>query len=113
MNRSQDWLKQAERDFVAAEVNRAAGLHEWAAFAAQQCAEKAVKALVQSLHGAERGHSVGGLLRQLPESLRPESPVMDAAQELDQIRFMSRPDIRTAWPRAAPRSTSARLRAGG
>ena len=47
MNRTIDWLRQAGRDLQVAESSAAAGYHEWAAFAAQQSAEKAVKALVE------------------------------------------------------------------
>ena len=44
-NRSLDWLRQADRDFEHAIDSRHAERHEWACFAAQQAAEKAVKAL--------------------------------------------------------------------
>ncbi|HDL85732.1 MAG TPA: HEPN domain-containing protein, partial [Candidatus Acetothermia bacterium] len=44
-NRALDWLTQAHRDVEQAQDSRAAGRHEWACFAAQQAAEKAVKAL--------------------------------------------------------------------
>ena len=44
-DRSRDWLNQAQRDLEQAEDSRRAGRHEWACFAAQQSAEKAVKAL--------------------------------------------------------------------
>jgi HEPN domain-containing protein len=43
-NRARDWLEQALRDLAQAEDSRKAGRHEWACFAAQQAAEKAVKA---------------------------------------------------------------------
>jgi HEPN domain-containing protein len=65
MNRAADRLRKAERDLGAAEDFAATGHHEWAAFQAQHRAEKAVKALVQSLHGAVRGHSVSEIQRQL------------------------------------------------
>ncbi len=45
VDRSRDWLSQAQRDLEQAEHSRSAGWHEWACFAAQQSAEKAVKAL--------------------------------------------------------------------
>ena len=64
MDRSADWLRQAELDLRAAEDLAATGHHEWAAFAAQQSAEKAVKALVESLHGSVRGHSITAILQQ-------------------------------------------------
>jgi len=44
-NRDRDWLRQAHRDLEQAEDSRRTGHHEWACFAAQQAAEKAVKAL--------------------------------------------------------------------
>lgn len=44
-NRAMDWFRQAERDLEQAEDSRRAERHEWACFAAQQAAEKAVKAL--------------------------------------------------------------------
>ena len=44
-NRAPDWLRQANRDFERAVDSRHVERHEWACFAAQQAAEKAVKAL--------------------------------------------------------------------
>lgn len=90
MNRAADWLKQAERDLKAAADSAAAGNHEWTAFQAQQSGEKAVKALVQSLHGAARGHSITEILRQLPASVKFPEEVFIAAQELDKVYFTSR-----------------------
>lgn len=90
MNRSLDWLKQADRDWHAAENAASGGYHEWAAFAAQQSAEKAVKALVESLQGASRGHSITSLLQQLPASVAVPEAVLDAAHELDEVYVTSR-----------------------
>jgi HEPN domain-containing protein len=90
MERSQDWLNQALRDLRAAEVNAAAGLHEWAAFAAQQAAEKAVKALLESLHGVARGHSITSLLLRLPDGTQASAEVLEAARQLDQVYVTSR-----------------------
>ena len=47
-NRAKDWLAQAFRDLEQAEASRRDGRHEWACFAAQQAAEKAVKAVLVS-----------------------------------------------------------------
>lgn len=90
MNRAGDWFKQAELDLKAAEDSAAAGHHEWAAFQAQQGAEKAAKALVQSLHGAVRGHAVTEILRQLPASVAVEEPILHAARELDKVYITAR-----------------------
>ena len=44
-NRAQDWFLQAEHDLRHAHRAREVDDHDWACFAAQQAAEKAVKAL--------------------------------------------------------------------
>jgi HEPN domain-containing protein len=90
MNRAADWLKQAERDLGLAEVAANAGYHEGAAFHAQQCAEKAVKALVQSLHGAVLGHAATDILEQLPPSVKPPAGILNATQRLDKVYVTSR-----------------------
>ena len=90
MDRSADWLRQAERDLMHAEGAAASGYHEWAAFAAQQGAEKAVKALIQSLHGAVRGHAVTETLRQLAGRVEVPPELIAAAQELDKVYITSR-----------------------
>ena len=48
-SRAEDWLRQASRDLQLTREALAGGIFEWAAFAAQQAAEKAVKALYQGL----------------------------------------------------------------
>ena len=90
MNRAADWLKQAERDLGFAETAIATKYYEWAAFCAQQSAEKAVKALIQSLHGSVRGHSITEMLRQLTASVEVPKPVLGGAQELDRVYVTSR-----------------------
>ena len=44
-SRADDWFRQAPRDLAHARDTFEDGVYEWAAFAAQQAAEKAVKAL--------------------------------------------------------------------
>ena len=43
-NRSKDWLAQAVRDLEQAQASQGESRHEWACFAAQQSAEKVLKA---------------------------------------------------------------------
>lgn len=81
MERSGDWLAQAERDLEQARDSRAAGRHEWACFAAQQGAEKAVKALHLSLGQEAWGHVVARLLAELPIEVDPSW--IDKAKVLD------------------------------
>jgi HEPN domain-containing protein len=81
MNRARDWLAQAERDLEQAQASRDSGRHEWACFAAQQSAEKAVKAL-HLHHGQEAwGHVVARLLAELP--CRVEPLLIEKAKVLD------------------------------
>jgi HEPN domain-containing protein len=90
VNRAIDWLKQAESDLEAARDSAATRHHEWAAFQAQQCGEKAVKAVVQHLHGAVRGHSITAILAQIDPEISVPDRVRQAAQELDQVYVTSR-----------------------
>lgn len=82
-NRAQDWLRQAERDLEQAQDSQASGRHEWACFAAQQAAEKAVKAL--HLHAGQEawGHVVARLLRELPPASGVTDELVQKAQVLD------------------------------
>ena len=65
-SRAADWFQQALRDLEQAEASRRDGRHEWACFAAQQAAEKAVKAAHLSLDQDAWGHVVARLLAELP-----------------------------------------------
>ncbi len=49
MERSADWMNQAEGDLLHARNDVAGGYYEWACFSAQQAAEKAVKAVFHTL----------------------------------------------------------------
>jgi HEPN domain-containing protein len=90
MNRAADGLKQAAADLQAAELSAAHAHHEWAAFQAQQSAEKAVKGLVQHVHAAVRGHSVKAILDQLPVPLQVPAVLLDAAREMDKVYVTAR-----------------------
>jgi HEPN domain-containing protein len=70
--RKWDWFRQAERDLEQAESSRREDRHEWACFAAQQSAEKAVKALHLALGQEAWGYVVARLLSELPVAVDPE-----------------------------------------
>ena len=82
-NRARDWLHQALRDLDQAEDSRRAGRHEWACFAAQQAAEKAVKALHLHMGQEAWGHIIGKLLRELPEPVQVPEGLIDKGRVLD------------------------------
>jgi HEPN domain-containing protein len=73
-NRAGDWFAQADRNLEQARASQTEGRHEWACFAAQQAAEKAVKALHLSLGQEAWGHVISRLLEELPVAI-PEDLV--------------------------------------
>jgi HEPN domain-containing protein len=83
VERSSDWLRQAESDLRHARNARKDGDHDWAAFASHQAAEKAIKAVFQKAHLDAWGHTLSLLLASLPEGRRPDQPLIDRAKELD------------------------------
>jgi HEPN domain-containing protein len=89
-NRSQDWLKQAIRDLQHAADSQKTGRHEWACFASQQAAEKAVKALHLFLGQEAWGHVVAFLLRELPENIEVSQEILEKAQVLDNFYIPTR-----------------------
>jgi HEPN domain-containing protein len=99
-NRARDWLGQAVRDMDQAEDSRRAGRHEWACFAAQQAAEKAVKALHLSLGQEAWGHVVARLLRELPDEVPLPEGIGDKARVLD--AYYIPPRYPNSHPEGAP-----------
>ena len=89
-NRSLDWLRQADRDFEQAMDSRHAERHEWACFAAQQAAEKAIKAL--HLHTGQEawGHVIAQLLEELPETIDVPELLVEKGSVLDNFYVPSR-----------------------
>src|SRR3990170_3235095 len=88
VNRASDWLAQAERDLRHAEGSRKAEEHEWACFAAQQAAEKAVKALHLARGQEAWGHVVARLLGELP--VAPPRDLIEKAKVLDNLYVPTR-----------------------
>lgn len=89
-NRSEDWLRQAVRDLEQAGESKNSGRHEWACFAAQQAAEKAVKALHLFLGQEAWGHVVGRLLNDLPTNVEVPLHLVEKAHVLDGYYMPSR-----------------------
>lgn len=76
-------MRQAEWDLQHARHARDDGDFDWAAFAAHQSGEKAIKALFQVLHLEAWGHTVSTLLTSLPAEAAPPDALIDAGKELD------------------------------
>ncbi len=87
-NRAQDWLAQAVRDLEQARSSQRDGRHEWACFAAQQGAEKAVKALHLARGQEAWGHVIARLLVALP--LSAPADLVDKAKVLDNFYLATR-----------------------
>jgi len=97
-DRSKDWFAQAERDMEQARDSRKSNRHEWACFAAQQCAEKAVKALHLAFKQEAWGHVVARLLQELP--MRVSEDLIDKAKVLDTFYIPTR--YANGHPEGAP-----------
>ncbi len=89
-NRAKDWLTQAERDLAEARHSYDGGYYEWACFAAQQSAEKAVKAVLYSLNASVRGHSIEEMLGKLPDGIKVPRSVVVAASKLEKYYTVTR-----------------------
>ena len=92
--RSADWLRQAQKDLEKARLDVDSGYYEWACFTAQQAAEKALKALVQRLHGEAWGHGTKALLENLPYK--------DSGSLIEDARFLDKMYIPTRYPNGLP-----------
>lgn len=99
-NRANDWLQQAGRDLEQAEDSRRASRHEWACFAAQQAAEKAVKALHLHLGQEAWGHVIAKLLRELPNTVEVPDNLVEKGRVLD--TFYIPPRYPNSHPEGAP-----------
>lgn len=85
------WLRQAQHDLRAAEVNRQAEFPEIACFLAQQAAEKALKAYLYAQ--GERvviGHATHLLIRQCAQYDQAFDALRDACRYLDQYYISTR-----------------------
>ncbi len=99
-SRHEDWLRQAKRDLDHARNALRDGDYEWACFAAQQGAEKAVKALFQSVGADAWGHSVSALLANLPADIEAGEDLVEKGKELD--KHYIPPRYPNSHPQGAP-----------
>lgn len=99
-NRASDWFSQAQRDMEQAEDSRKNGRHEWACFAAQQAAEKAIKALHLHIGQEAWGHVVARLLSELPSKMRVPKELVEKGHILDNFYIPAR--YPNSHPEGAP-----------
>lgn len=90
MQRSADWLRAAREDLSHARHAAEGGHFQWACFSAQQAAEKAIKAVFQSMGAEAWGHSVSDLLEELAERRTVSEELIDRAIELDKAYIPTR-----------------------
>src|SRR5581483_965479 len=90
VQRSADWMDQAERDLRHAGYSMRGKFYEWACLSAQQAAEMAVKAVFQAKGAEIRGHTVADLLRALAEHDPVSEELVQGAAELDKVYIPTR-----------------------
>ena len=109
MERSADWLAQAQSDLAHAHHDVAAGFYDWACFSAQQAAEKATKAVFQRIGADAWGRSVADLLEELRRTIPVSDVLLDAGKDLDRAYIAARyPDAHST---GSPRSRYFRVEA--
>jgi HEPN domain-containing protein len=101
VERSADWLDQAQGDLEHAQSDLAGGYFDWACFSAQQAAEKAVKAVLQRKGDEAWGHSVADLLDALGSHGAVPDRLREMGLELDKAYISSRHP--NAHPAGSPR----------
>ena len=106
MNRSADWLHQAQADQAQADLAQAslsaeAGHHEWACFASHQAVEKALKALHLQQGQQSWGQGLGRSYRELPTAVVEQLAAAVTDLE-DRLRVLDALYIPTRYPDSLP-----------
>jgi HEPN domain-containing protein len=102
MERSKDWLDEANGDLEHARSDIQGGFYNWACFSSQQAAEKAIKAVFQKMGAEAWGHSVADLLKELAKKHEISEKLFHGALELDKAYIPTR--YPNAHPSGSPRS---------
>lgn len=100
MERSKDWLRQAEHDLGKARHDLEHEFFDWACFTSHQASEKAMKALLESRNQSVRGHSLLGLLRAASSDADVSEELLHAARVLDRYYVEARHP--NGFPEGAP-----------
>ncbi len=99
-SRYEDWLWQGKRDLAHARASIEDEFYEWACFAAQQAAEKGLKALFQRIGADAWGHLLTDLIDALPTEIEMSPELRDRAKELD--KHYIGPRYPNSTPQGAP-----------
>ncbi|MGC9093689.1 MAG: HEPN domain-containing protein [Bacteroidota bacterium] len=99
-SRHKDRIRQAKRDLEQARNSLKSGYFEWTCFAAQQAAEKAVKAVFQNIGANAWGRSMLELLVELRRTVKVSDTLLDRARELE--KFYIPPRYPNAHAAGAP-----------
>ena len=83
MERSRDWWVQSQADLRHAKNARRDGTYECACFAAQQAAEKALKAVFEKRRQKAWGHTLTFILQALHDQIEVPESLFDQAKILD------------------------------
>ena len=89
-NRYLDWFRQAQADLRHARNACKNGDFEWSCFAAQQAAEKALKAVFQKLGMDAWGHTLTALIGNLPSPIQLSDQLVKCAKILDKHYILTR-----------------------
>ncbi len=100
MRRPQDWLKQAQAEYAAAQSLYEDGHWAWCCFTCQQAAEKALKAVLEHFGDPQTGHNLNYLLQAAEEYVPATEAVRGACLRLNRLYIPTRyPD---AFSEGAP-----------
>ena len=100
MERSADWMRQAQVNLAHARNDIAGEYYDWACFSSQQAGEMALKAAFQKLGAEAWGHSLFDLLTGLGTRVAVAPDLVAVAQELDKAYIPAR--YPNAHPAGAP-----------
>lgn len=100
MQRTEDWMREAEAELQAARDLLAYGHWSWCCFTCQQAAGKALKALGEHLRQHSRGHNLNLLLHSLQPYITAPEEVHRACARLNRYYIPTR--YPNAFDRGAP-----------
>lgn len=100
LDRSKDWLKQADFDLSITKTLKDNEIFSWSCFIAHQAADKALKALLEKKNLPSWGHDLVDLVERVKQTISVPQMVVEACSQLNLYYIPTRyPD---AFPSGAP-----------